>query len=682
MEETIDLINAYLNKELNESEILAFEERLQTDLEFNTSYKEHVLILKGMERVELLKEIDKARKTFITSKWLKYIAIAILVILISILAHNLISNLQNEETKNTSGQDSIENTIDSTIIQAATDSIRKYVVIEIITEQIEIKELTKAFGGIEVIKDTLIKKEIGHFTEEDFKSTFPEWVTYKIENDTIFINSELKQNQKNAKLLKKVNSRKTNTKGLQGVFDIIKSEPQQVEFNAEENYEFTGTEGTIIKVPANAFMDAQTQKQVKGKVSLEVTEYYELSDMLMANLSTKSDDKLLETGGMLKIEARKGNSKLELIPGKEVQVIFDNCEKERMQLFNGEELEGIINWKLNELKEETETKKLESEVQEFGFVDEYYSDIEDYYATNFRFLDDAPTHPNCEKDTNNDEKRKCLKDEISKFISRKFNTSIGERLNLTGAIYIYTTFEIDKKGDVGKIEVRAPHKRIANEVVRVLEMLPRLEPGRQNGNPVVVKYSLPITYYFEGTQNTKRGSRNSAVTSESDSTVAIGVSDSIVVLRSDKKFQKDLEAKPISEISNTELERYTFATTNLGWINCDRFVRSAERKIRYEVKIKDVEGANVKMIFKSISSILPGKSINGQVDFGEVPLNEDVILLVIKKKGDKIYLGKKEVKTKTVSELDLEFKEVTIDELKTELINLNQGFDCRSIGSI
>lgn len=45
-------------------------------------------------------------------------------------------------------------------------------------------------------------------------------------------------------------------------------------------------EGTIIKIPANAFITKKNAQEPKGKVRLMVKEYYSLSDILFANLTT------------------------------------------------------------------------------------------------------------------------------------------------------------------------------------------------------------------------------------------------------------------------------------------------------------------------------------------------------------------------------------------------------------
>ena len=107
-------------------------------------------------------------------------------------------------------------------------------------------------------------------------------------------------------------------------------------------------------------------------------------------------------------------------------------------------------------------------------------------------------------------------------------------------------------------------------------------------------------------------------------------------------------------------------------------MNSRTKRIAYKVKINESGGANVKMIFKSINSILSGRSVDDGFDFGEVPTGEDVILIAIKKKGDQLFFGKKELNIEVASKLNLDFTEVSIQELRKELEKLNGTFDVAS----
>ena len=90
-----------------------------------------------------------------------------------------------------------------------------------------------------------------------------------------------------------------------------------------------------------------------------------------------------------------------------------------------------------------------------------------------------------------------MSDKITKFVQKKFNTDLAGDLGLTGKQRISVIFKIDKKGNVTGVRSRAPHPRLEKEAARVVNMLPKMKPGRQRGKAVVVPYSLPITFFVQ-----------------------------------------------------------------------------------------------------------------------------------------------------------------------------------------
>jgi len=58
---------------------------------------------------------------------------------------------------------------------------------------------------------------------------------------------------------------------------------------------------------------------------------------------------------------------------------------------------------------------------------------------------------------------------------------------------VYVVFKIDKTGHISEARARGPHARLEKEALRVVNMLPKLTPGKQRGIPVSVSYTLPIT---------------------------------------------------------------------------------------------------------------------------------------------------------------------------------------------
>ena len=65
--------------------------------------------------------------------------------------------------------------------------------------------------------------------------------------------------------------------------------------------------------------------------------------------------------------------------------------------------------------------------------------------------------------------------------------------NVQGKVYV--KFVVTSTGKVDKVQIaRSVDKALDQEALRVCRMLPNFTPGRQNGQPVSVWYTLPVTF--------------------------------------------------------------------------------------------------------------------------------------------------------------------------------------------
>ncbi len=652
MENTIDnieRINNYINNTLTETERLAFEKQLQTDDTFNTLYTEHLTLLEGIKRSDLRKEILTARKQYVFKKWIKLIGLPILAIIITIICYNSFFNLKTKEEQNTSlTNDIITITQDSTNYSIENtkhiDTTKHYTVIHKKDTLVLDKEKTIEHK-IDYFKKETLTLSSNKLTQEEFKQQFPKSKHLKPVNDSIIIHTTIDyESTLNDHVVVTQSKVKTPTNNsINTFYNTVKKSPQIITLNTEKDSTFVCKEGTLLTIKANSFIDSKTEKPVGGNINLKVTEFYKLSDMLLANLSTKSNDDILETAGMINIEAKKNNTLLKLKPDSPISIGFPKQKnKKRMQLFSGTYNNHDINWNVtgDEIVEDIITT----------------TTVESTPQVDFRVVEVPPLFPSCKTGTNK-EKKNCFKSKIEAFVSKNYNLDVAKGLNITGKQKISVLFKIDTKGNITSLKVGASHKKLAEEAIRVMDSLPQLEPATQRGKPVIVPFYFPINLTFEGP--TKK-------------------INPVFVNGRDVAFKNHFEAKltnnTIGSIKVREIERYMFSSSYLGWINCDRFTNTINN-IKYKVKIKNADGANIKMVFKSMSSILPSKLRGENHDFGYIPKGENVSLIGIKKVGDKIYLGIKETETKQISELDLEFKEVSIEELKGALIDLNNDFN-------
>jgi hypothetical protein len=79
-------------------------------------------------------------------------------------------------------------------------------------------------------------------------------------------------------------------------------ESQFFEINAKEDNVVEGKNGTVVVFPKGCFLDSDSNV-VEDGVKIELAEALEMKDMILSNLNTTSDGKLLESDGMIYINA-------------------------------------------------------------------------------------------------------------------------------------------------------------------------------------------------------------------------------------------------------------------------------------------------------------------------------------------------------------------------------------------
>ncbi|WP_397445374.1 M56 family metallopeptidase [Polaribacter sp. R77954] len=107
----------------------------------------------------------------------------------------------------------------------------------------------------------------------------------------------------------------------------------------------------------------------------------------------------------------------------------------------------------------------------------------------FMKIDRAPTFSGCEAGD-----KKCFSLMIQKHFVKNFDANLPKTLGLDpGKKRVFIAFKIDKEGNVIDVKVRAPHQKIQDEVISVMNSLPKMVPGENDGKVVAVKYSIPFT---------------------------------------------------------------------------------------------------------------------------------------------------------------------------------------------
>ena len=113
----------------------------------------------------------------------------------------------------------------------------------------------------------------------------------------------------------------------------------------------------------------------------------------------------------------------------------------------------------------------------------------------FSEVENAPFYIDwCTSNISKDKIRECTDSGIKLFAKKNFNSQLAVNLKLSGYQRITSSFIIDKSGKIVNIRIRAPHPDLEKEAIRMINSLPIMQPGRQNGEAVSVSYLLPIIF--------------------------------------------------------------------------------------------------------------------------------------------------------------------------------------------
>ena len=88
--------------------------------------------------------------------------------------------------------------------------------------------------------------------------------------------------------------------------------------------------------------------------------------------------------------------------------------------------------------------------------------------------------------------------EMMKYLSQNIQyPPSAAKNNVEGRVILQ--FVVEKDGQIGEVKiVRSVDPELDAEAVRVIKTMPNFIPGRQDGKPVAVWYTIPISFKLQG----------------------------------------------------------------------------------------------------------------------------------------------------------------------------------------
>lgn len=369
-------------------------------------------------------------------------------------------------------------------------------------------------------------------------------------------------------------------------------------FEPGENIVITGKEGTEISIE-RANLEFEDGTTPTGAIAIALKECYEVSDMIIEKLSTTNYNKMLETAGMVHIDASSEGKRLRIRKGKNFQIGFPRTSpKEDFQLFYGVKEKGKnIEWELAEAAvkiEPTPIEKTSNLSEQNCFIL-----IRDSYVirnTKIHLHD----HFNWQLENGNS---------LQSWFVSSFNPTIE-------MIDAFCTFNYETQvhlrvDENGKIKERYLMKSSTPEydlaILEQLDQMPRFD----------MKAFMP--QYDEDHRIVLLISSGKSTSSDA------------VLAALEKKFDKpksENAQEGITGISKSDLSYYVFNAAEMGWLNCDRFY-DVEEKTDFLVQCDQPMECQVSLCFEKFQGLLAGTPTLEGVRFSGIPKGEKVKVITI-----------------------------------------------------
>lgn len=406
-----------------------------------------------------------------------------------------------------------------------------------------------------------------------------------------------------------------------------------------------GQQGTRLFIEKETFQHTDGTP-VTDSIKIKIKEFYKKSDILLADLSTESNGKLLETGGMINITATSKGRDIEIKVDKRIVIHFPKPKNsyKQMNLFFADKNSSdsiVNNWDIDTVNLVKRTLKIGSyawylpsdiDSTEYNFTPKNYVDT-GYYWNKLDLYLNAYDFSNSTK----------------KEIESTLNKSTYSTLSSWNDYGIECEMSITTNGHIKNPKVNSKvSESTRKEIIDFLKNLPQLEPGKNKEGEIIERSGL---LFIQG------GNIIPLFKTRED------------YLKSFNNKYSRFEKQPIKTMNDAELEYYIFSVAKLGWINCDRFLES-EKTIDFIVKTEE-PNTKIKIVFKDIDGVLIARQVDNKFIFSEVPKDRQVTIVAIKNTNGDFQTAFQELTITDKPIENLAFKSTTLAELKQDLEKFN-----------
>jgi OmpA family len=395
--------------------------------------------------------------------------------------------------------------------------------------------------------------------------------------------------------------------------------PQNFTIKSNKDTLIKGEKGTQLHFPMNAFAGVAEGTPI----DIKLKECYDYASIIAEHLTTKSGDNLLQTGGMIYVQAFANGKELTLQKPMEIQFSSAESKLKGMQLFTGErkmDRNGAMNWtRLNPTMDD-------------GF------------------------NPSTEEVSKNDSNGVYLN-----YYLHETTAPMSYILDLTDTDSLFAEFPV--------------YGKVINPKVKYY---PRSTSYAGNSMGV---YACHYTEFMSKDKLIiHRGAFNDVYKFYKVNTYEdLQKQDSSLWNKVYKEKTAKIQAARIQAIKdNWKRAKIDVITTNaffsagLGWINCDRYAQYPENQlVSLNITEKASSICDATLILKKDKVLIEGVAPQGQkITFARIVKNANAIIVAMKIENGQSYLAMHDFITSSAP-IDLKFEALSPEEIKERLKKLN-----------
>ncbi|MDJ1466598.1 hypothetical protein [Xanthocytophaga flava] len=465
---------------------------------------------------------------------------------------------------------------------------------------------------------------------------------------------------------------------------------QRFQVKADTDQVITGKYGTFIFIPENSFVDASGQL-VTGQVDLELVEVLSTGDFVSSRLQTISNGKLLQSEGMLYIDAKANGQSVTLAPDKQLRIELPILAKasgtSQTKIFSGTyDKRGNINWE--------ETGKLDNKLiplplKEFtyrywtsyivdkpstnGFVS---SKLISYEIDSTTFLN--PKLQNTFIATREFEERfwYIIWEDLSHYSYPEVETQKVKNRNYLPILNIYLS-NLNKNlwycDSLACHTIKLWHKKDSLYNHRYLDMT---STQIEDQFEIFYKQRLTKVIDFAGVDLSKKDARQrlrkkGKTLKEIDEIMNAYIrQQQLITIRKNKQ-----EAQQITQNS--------FAVAKLGWINCDQFYDAPKAKeanilASIHTPISLSTATSVVLILNNRRIAINGESdkdssyhfTGSSAPYTKLPIGEKATIVALAYQDNQPYIGLKSITISEAGTYEINLKKSSTKEIQETLKNL------------